>query len=68
MIKAAMDLGCLDLGCLSDKKTGDVGVSDPLEFSSSPSKSRKVHISVSISDLIFILVNGFCLLFRVTLN
>ncbi|XP_010461838.1 PREDICTED: myosin-2 heavy chain [Camelina sativa] len=44
MIKAAMDLGCLDLGCLSslsDKKTAAVGVSDPLQFSSSPSKSCK---------------------------
>ncbi|CAF2105774.1 hypothetical protein HID58_079316 [Brassica napus] len=37
MIKAAMDLGCLDLGCLSvsDKRSG----ADPLQFSSSPSKS-----------------------------
>uniref|UniRef100_A0A1J3JNJ3 Uncharacterized protein n=1 Tax=Noccaea caerulescens TaxID=107243 RepID=A0A1J3JNJ3_NOCCA len=36
MIKSAMDLGCLDLGCLSvsDKKSAD-----PLEFSSSSSKS-----------------------------
>ncbi|KAF8093657.1 hypothetical protein N665_0381s0017 [Sinapis alba] len=36
MIKAAMDLGCLDLGCLSvsDKRSG----ADPLQFSSSPSK------------------------------
>ncbi|KAL1193413.1 hypothetical protein V5N11_030036 [Cardamine amara subsp. amara] len=42
MIKAAMDLGCLDLGCLfvSDK-TSAVGVSDPLEFSSSASKSAQ---------------------------
>ncbi|CAH8255116.1 unnamed protein product [Arabidopsis lyrata] len=40
MIKAAMDLGCLDLGCLSDKKSG-VGVSDHLECSSSPSKLGK---------------------------
>ncbi|CAN7029303.1 hypothetical protein IGI04_029562 [Brassica rapa subsp. trilocularis] len=37
MIKAAIDLGCLDLGCLSvsDKRSG----ADPLQFSSSPSKS-----------------------------
>ncbi|CAL9218319.1 unnamed protein product [Arabidopsis halleri] len=40
MIKAAMDLGCLDLGCLSDKKSG-VGVSDHLECSSSPSNLGK---------------------------
>ncbi|KAG7594653.1 hypothetical protein ISN45_Aa01g033970 [Arabidopsis thaliana x Arabidopsis arenosa] len=40
MIKAAMDLGCLDLGCLSDKKNG-VGFSDHLECSSSPSKLGK---------------------------
>lgn len=49
MIKAAMDLGCLDLGCLSDKKSG-VGVSDHLECSSFPSKLGKV-ISLSIPDL-----------------
>ncbi|KFK35971.1 hypothetical protein AALP_AA4G061700 [Arabis alpina] len=40
MIKSAMDLGCLDLGCLSvsDKSSSSssrVGVSDPLESSSS---------------------------------
>jgi hypothetical protein len=31
MIKATMDLGCLDLGCLSDKKSG-VGVSNLMDF------------------------------------
>ncbi|CAH8283267.1 unnamed protein product [Eruca vesicaria subsp. sativa] len=38
MIKAAMDLGCLDLGCLSvsEKRTA---AADPLHFSSSPSNS-----------------------------
>ncbi|ESQ30492.1 hypothetical protein EUTSA_v10011233mg [Eutrema salsugineum] len=42
MIKSAMDLGCLDLGCLSvsEKKNG-VGVSDPFKVSSSDSKSGK---------------------------
>ncbi|CAN8302955.1 unnamed protein product [Cochlearia groenlandica] len=36
-----MDLGCLDLGCLSlsEKRNGAVGVTNPLESSSSPSPS-----------------------------
>ncbi|WZZ77498.1 hypothetical protein YC2023_098070 [Brassica napus] len=43
-----MDLGCLDLGCLSvsDKRSG----ADPLQFSSSPSKSGQalyVHLYIS---------------------